>query len=329
MQSNNETAIPSAGFISSRLQRISLMREIGVLIPLVLLIITFGVLNNAFVSGENIINILRSTSFTFIVGIGMTIVLISAGLDLSVGSQLALGAVTTAALLHHGVPIVIGIFAGLAVGLLIGLINGAIIVKLRIPPFITTLGMLYMARGVVLITTHGVPIYPLPESFNSIGQEGIWQIPYIVILAVVFGLAGDFVLRRTVYGRTVYAIGGNEETARLSGIKVDGIKLSVYMLVGALATLTGLLQAARLGSGQPSMGNGFELEVIAAVIIGGTSLFGGAGTILGTFLGALFMVVLKNGMSLVHVSAYWQQLVTGAIIIVAVGIDQYRRRQFR
>lgn len=315
--------------LSQTLLDILSIREIGVLIPLVLMAIAIGCMNGAFFSFENIINVLRSTSFTFIVGVGMTIVLISAGLDLSIGSVFALGGMAAGFALHAGIPVPLAILLGILVGVLIGAVNGAIVVWAGIPPFITTLGMLYMARGLVLITTRGIPIYPLPENFNAIGQESLFGVPYIIIIAAVIGIAADFILKRTTYGRAVYAIGGNEETARLSGIRINPIKFSFYVIVGALATFTGLLQAARLGSAQPNVGQGFELEVIASVIIGGTSLFGGAGSILGTFLGALFMTVLKNGMSLVRVSPYWQQFVIGAIIILAVGIDQYRRRKNR
>lgn len=305
------------------------VRETGVVIPLIAMTIAIGSVNPTFLTFENLVNVLRSTSFTFIVGIGMTIVLVSAGLDLSIGSVFALGGIAAGFALAHGVPVPLSVLLGILAGALIGVANGAIVVKLGIPPFITTLGMLYMARGLVLVWTRGVPIYPLPKSFNAIGQDSLCGIPYVVIIALALGLAGSFLLKRTTYGRAVYAIGGNEETARLSGIRVDRLKFSFYAIVGALATFAGTLQAARLGTASPGVGQGFELEVIASVIIGGTSLFGGAGTIADTFLGALFMTVLKNGMSLVRVSPYWQQLVIGAIIILAVGVDQYRRRKNR
>ncbi len=308
-------------------KKILRMREMGVLIPLVILSVVVGCINPVFFTFENFINVLRTTSFLFITGIGMTIVLISAGLDLSVGSVMALGSYVTALALTNGVPVPIAILIGIAAGMVIGLINGSIVVRLSIPPFIATLGMFYMAKGLVLILSKGVPIYPLPDAFNAIGQGSLVGIPYIVLIAYCLGFVADFVLKRTTFGRAVYAIGGNEETARLAGIRVDGLKTSFYVIVGALAAFTGLLQAARLGSAQPSIGAQFELRVIAAVIIGGTSLFGGAGTILGTFLGALFMTVLTNSMSLMRVSPYWQQLVIGAIIILAVALDQYKRKK--
>lgn len=314
---------------SQSILRLFRMREMGVMIPLLVLAVLIGLLNPTFFHLDNLVNILRSTSFAFIVGIGMTMVLISAGLDLSIGSVFALGGCATGYALVWGLPLPFAILFGMLAGMLIGLINGLIIVRIRIPTFITTLGMLYMARGLVLVTTQGVPIYPLPDGFLAIGQESIAGLPYVVWIAFVLGIAADFMLRQMTYGRAIYAIGGNEETARLSGIRVNPIKLSLYVTVGMLAAFAGILQSARLGSGQPNLGQGFELEVIAAVIIGGTSLFGGAGTILGTFLGALFLTVLKNGMSMVHIRPDWQQIVIGLIIVIAAGIDQWRRKMHR
>ena len=302
-------------------------REAGVLLPLVFLFVTVGSINSAFFGVDNLINMLRAASFTFIAAIGTTMVLIAAGLDLSVGSLVALGSYTTALALTSSIPVPLAVLIGMLTGGAVGMASGGIIVAFRIPPFITTLGMLYMVRGVVLIASKGVPIYPLPDAFNAIGQSALQGIPYIVIIAAGLGLAAEFMLRCTIFGRAIYAVGGNEETARLSGIAVDKVKISIYAVAGCLATITGLLQASRLGSAQPSIGNGFELQAIAAAIIGGTSLFGGAGTILGTLLGTIFMTVMTSGMSFLRVSAYWQQLVIGAIIVVSVGLDQFRRRR--
>jgi len=324
---NIEPKLARERSISAGIRKVIHSRESGVLIPLVLLSVVIGSINPSFCSFENLINVLRATSFLFITGIGMTIILISAGLDLSVGSTLALGSYVTAMALERGLPVWASVLVGIVLGVLLGFINGTIVVRMHIPPFIATLGMFYMAKGLVLIVSKGVPIYPLPESFNRIGQGAVLGIPYVVLIAYALGFAADFMLRHTTFGRIVYAIGGNEETARLSGINVGLNKVVFYMIVGGLATFTGLLQAARLGSAQPSIGDQFELRVIAAVIIGGTSLFGGAGSIPGTLLGALFMTVLTNGMSLMRVSPYWQQLVIGVIIIAAVALDQYRRRK--
>jgi len=301
--------------------------EMGLVIPLVVLIIIIGTINPSFFNFDNLINIMRNTSFTFIIAIAMTFVLISAGLDLSVGSLIALGGTITGMLLKAGIPIPLSILLGVALGALVGLINGLTIVRFKIPPLIVTLGMLYAARGLVLVFTKGAPVYPLPPLFNEIGQGGIAGIPYVIIIAAILGIVAHIILTKTTYGRAVYATGGNEETARLSGINVDKIKLSVYMLTGMASTFTGMLMAGRLASAQANAGTGWELQVIAAVIIGGTSMFGGAGSILGTLLGAFFMNVVATGMILMRISAYWQDFVIGIIIVLAVGIDQFRRRR--
>jgi ribose/xylose/arabinose/galactoside ABC-type transport system permease subunit len=219
----------------------------------------------------------------------------------------------------------LAIVVGLVTGAAGGLLNALIIVRLSIPPLITTLGTLYMARGLVLVITRGTPIYPLPDAFSELGNGDLAGIPSVVIVAFIVSLAGAWILKHTVFGREVYAIGGNEETARFSGISVQRVKTMIYILVTAMAALSGVLMTARLGSAQPGIGDGYEMQVITAVIIGGTSLSGGSGTILGTVLGALFMSVLANGMNLIGVSVYWQKFVMGAIIIIAVGTDHYRR----
>lgn len=310
----------------SSLLRLLNIPEVGLVIPLLLLVVIIGLVNPTFFGFENLINILRNTAFTFIVGIAMTFVLISAGLDLSVGSLIALGGVVTGLALKAGVPIPLSILLGLALGAIIGLINGFTIIRFNIPPLIVTLGMLYAARGSVLVLTQGAPVYPLPPAFNVIGQGDLAGIPYVVIIAAVLAVLAHIVLTRTTYGRAVYALGGNEETARLSGININRIKLSVYVLTGMASAFTGMLMAARLASAQANAGTGWELQVIAAVIIGGTSMFGGSGSILGSLLGAFFMNVVATGMILMRISAYWQDLVIGTIIVVAVGIDQFRRR---
>ncbi len=299
--------------------------ESGMLIPIIILIVIIGSINPVFFAFENLMNVAKTTSFTFIVAIGMTLLLIAGSFDLSVGSFLALGSLIVGMCMQSGVPISLSIIAAVAAGVLGGLLNGFIVVTFNVPPLITTLGTLYMARGVVLILTRGAPIYPLPEKFNVIGNGALIGIPYVAIIASVLAVLAHFVLKRTTFGRAIYAVGGNENTARLSGIKVKKHKVAVFTITCMLATFTGVLVASRLGSSQPNIGDGFELQVIASAIIGGTSLFGGAGTILGTALGALFMNILSNGMTLIRVSAYWQKFVIGFVIILAVAIDQYKR----
>lgn len=299
--------------------------ETSMLLPIIVLGLIIGSINPVFFSFENLMNVAKATSFTFIVAIGMTYLLIAGAFDLSVGSILALGNLIVGLCLSNNINLFFSIVLTVIVGMTVGLTNGMIVVKLKVPPMITTLGMMYMARGIVLIITRGAPIYPLPDSFNMIGNGAMFGIPYVALIAVVIALIADFVLNKTIYGRGVYAVGGNEDTARLSGINISMIKVSTFMITSTLAAFTGVLVASRLGSSQPNIGEGFEMQVIASAIIGGTSLFGGAGTIIGTALGAIFMNILSNGMTLIRVSAYWQKFVIGMVIIIAVAIDQYKR----
>lgn len=301
--------------------------ELGILIPFIILVIVISFFNPVFLGFRNIVNVLRSISFTAIVAIGMTFVLISGGLDLSVGSIIGLGGVITGGCLINGIPIIISILAGLFIGLIIGFINGFIITRFKIPPLIVSLGMLYIARGIIYIITRGRPFYPLPDGFKVIGQGYFFKIPYSIFIMIIIAIIAHFVLNRTTFGRSVYAIGGNEETAHTSGINISKIKLLIYSLSGLLSSLTGILMTARLSSAQPNAGTGWELTVIASVIIGGTSMFGGVGSIFGTMIGVAIMSVLKNGMVLMRISVYWQNVVVGMIIILAVGIDEYRRRR--
>ncbi len=304
-------------------------KETGILVILILLSILIQIYNPIFLTFSNLMDVLRNTSYTLIIALGMTFVLIARGLDLSVGSVLAISGLVSALCMTNGIPVTLSCLIGLCVGAVFGSVNAFCIVKLRIPAMIATLGSMYMARGLVLVITKGQPVYPLPDSFVSFGQGSILGIPAVVILAIILSIIAHWVLKNTTYGRKVYAIGGNPETASYAGINVSRITVSVYILCGILAALSGIMTAARMGSGQPSVGDGTEMTVITAVIIGGTSLNGGAGTILGTAFGALLMNVLSSGMNLVGVSAYWQQFVMGLIIVVAVALDQYQRSKRR
>lgn len=304
-------------------------KETGIFIILLLLSVFIQINNPIFFTFNNMMDIMRNTSYTLIIAVGMTFVLIAKGLDLSVGSLLAFCGLTASLCMQQGVPVTLSILAGLLSGAAFGCINAFCIVKLRIPAMIATLGAMYMARGLVLVITKGQSVYPLPDAFTAFGKGMVFHIPNIVILAIAVSAAAHFVLTHTTYGRKVYAIGGNPETAGFAGINVSKITASVYVLSAVMAGLSGILTAARMGSGQPSVGDGTEMTVITAVIIGGTSLNGGAGTVLGTVLGALLMNVLSSGMNLVGVSAYWQKFVMGLIIIVAVAFDQYQRSKRR
>lgn len=297
----------------------------GMFIFFLVLVIGVGILNPAFWNFMNVVNMLRSISFLTISALGMTLVLIGGGLDLSVGSVIGLGGMVSGILLQSGAAVPLAIVLGLTTGAGVGLFNGLVITGAKIPPLIVTLGSLYMARGVVLVMTKGRPVYPFPDSFNALGTGSAFGIPYSVYIMVILALFFHLVLSKTVYGRCIYAIGGNEETARNSGIAVDKVKVISYVTVGFLAALTGILMSARMNSAVPNSGEGWELRVIASVIIGGTSMFGGIGTIGGTLIGASIMSVLSTAMIMLRISAYWQNIVVGAIIILAVGVDQYRR----
>jgi len=258
---------------------------------------------------------------------GMTMVFISGGLDLSVGSVVGLSGLITALALTKGVSVPFSILLGLLVGLTIGLINGFCVIKLRIPAMIVTLGMLFIARGFINVITEGKPVYPLPDAFNRIATTNIWGLNISVCFLIVLAIIVEFILRKTTYGRSIHAIGGNTETARLSGIRVDRISMSVYMISGLCASMAGIFITSRITSAQVTTGSSYEMDVIAATIIGGTSLFGGVGTAIGAFFGALFMTFLKAGIVSMRLSAYWQNVVIGLILIVTVGADQYQRRK--
>lgn len=302
------------------------VREIGVIIPIILAVILFGSINPDFYSFENVVNILSNSSFVFITAIGMTYVLIAAGLDISVGSQMACGGLFVGIAMTLGVPFWLAIPIGIIGGILMGLLNGFFIEVIGVPALIATLGTTYLFRGVINVSMQGEPIYPLPDAFEVIGQGKLLGIPYVVFIAIIFGIIGAAILKYTTFGRMIYAVGGNEETSRLSGIPVKKIRFYAYIIVSVLAAITGIIYASKFGSVQPNLGIGFELSVIAAVIIGGTSLFGGAGTMTGSLLGAIFLNLVTNGMSMIHVNIYWQPIVIGIIIILAVALDQVRIR---
>ena len=301
-------------------------QESSVIIALVVYVLFVSMVNNVFISSGNIFNIFRSSGFALISISGTALVLIIGGLDLSIGSVLALGGVVSGLVAKSGAPIVVAILAGILVGSCIGLINGFVIVKMRVPPLIATLGMQFAARGLVSVITKGVPVYPLPKSFTSIEQFKLFgSIPLVVVVALLIAVLFHVILNHTAFGRFVYAVGGNDEAAKISGINIGRIKFLVYLISSSLAALAGVLMAMRLGSGEAAVGTGYELTVICGAVIGGISIMGGAGTIFGAILGGLFMEVLTNSLTLMRISVYWQQLVVGTILILAVVLDQYKR----
>lgn len=301
------------------------LKESGIIIPTVALIVITQIINPVFLSFENVINVLRSCSFVLIPALGMGFIMISGGIDLSVGSVEGLGGIITAYALVGGLGIPLSILLGLLTGMLIGFINGYIIVKFNIAPLMMTLGMMNIARGVIYVVTQGVPVYPLPIAFQNIEQGNYLFLPAVCWVAIVLAALAYFMLNKTTTGRSIYAVGGNSEAARLSGIKVKNIKYLIYTISGALSALAGIFYAARLASAQAVTGTGLELTVIAAVVIGGTSVFGGIGTILGTIIGVIFTTMIGNALTIMKISLYWQTMAIGMILVLAVILDGYRR----
>lgn len=304
-------------------------------IVLIVLVVFFSFTTDAFFTPQNLINVVRQISYTGIAAVGATMVLLIGGLDLSIGSVLALtGVIASKVIIEGGYPPMVGIAAGLSVGTLAGVINGLIITRIRIPALITTLGTLTIFRGISFTLTGGLPVFGFPkekflgfsEGVQAIGKGYVFGIPVPVIIMIVVLVFGYIFLYRTYYGRYIYAIGGNLETAHLSGIRVKRMQLLVYALAGFLTGISGMIVMGRVNSGQPSLGVGFELEVITAVVLGGVSITGGSGNLFGIILGVFIMGVLSNGLIILNVSEYNQMVVRGLVLIVAVGIDQIRIR---
>ncbi len=291
----------------------------------ILLIAALSLLSSSFLTLSNALNIARQVSINAIIAAGMTFVILTGGIDLSVGSVLAISGAVIAGLLAAGRPLLIGIGGGLAVGGILGLINGLIIAKGRVQPFIATLAMLTIGRGLTLVYTDGRPITGLPDNFVWLGAGEIGRIPVPVVLMAVVFVVGVLILKQSVMGRYVYAIGGNEEAARLSGVNVAFYKALVYVISGMLAATSAVILTARLNSAQPTAGSAFELDAIAAVVLGGTTLAGGEGSLGGTILGAFIIGVLNNGLNLLDVSSFYQQVVKGIVILLAVLLDRRLR----
>jgi ribose/xylose/arabinose/galactoside ABC-type transport system permease subunit len=305
------------------------MREIGALIPLILIFLIASFSNPAFTSLPNLLNMLRASAYIFIAAVGMTYVLCGRGLDLSIGSQVGMSGVVLGILMVWlKVPVGLAVVLALIVGALAGALNGFLVVILKIPPFIATLATFYGYRGILEGITKGTPISPMPETFKVIGLGKLFGVPYVIWFMVFLFIVATFTLRKTKYGRYVLAMGGNPQSTRLAGINIKKLTFSLYVLMGILACVAGIFFTSRFSSAQASLGMGMELRVIAACIIGGVSLFGGAGSILGTLIGSMFLVVLDNGMIMAHISGYWQQAVVGLIIVIACVVDIIRKGNF-
>ncbi|KOV59387.1 transporter [Streptomyces sp. MMG1121] len=303
-----------------------LLLDNGALTALIVLVIALSALSGDFLTTDNLLNIGVQAAVTAILAFGVTFVIVSAGIDLSVGSVAALSATVLAwSATQHGVPVPLAVLLGLATGVVAGLVNGFLIAYGKLPPFIATLAMLSVGRGLALVISQGSPI-AFPDSVSHLGDTlGGW-LPVPVLVMVVMGLIAALVLGRTYIGRSMYAIGGNEEAARLSGLRVPRQKLAIYALSGVFAAVAGIVLASRLSSAQPQAADGYELDAIAAVVIGGASLAGGTGKASGTLIGALILAVLRNGLNLLSVSAFWQQVVIGVVIALAVLLDTVRRK---
>ena len=280
-----------------------------------------------FLTVSNLLNVLEQTALNAVVAAGMTFVIISGGIDLSVGSVLAVAGIGLALALESGVPVPAAMAIGLAIGAACGLINGLLITVGRLPPFIATLGMMSVARGAALMLAEGRPISGFAEGFRAIATARVLGVPAPVLITIVIYAVAHFVLTRTVFGRAAYAIGGNEEAARLSGVRVRFHKTAVYGVAGLTSAAAAIVLTARLNSAQPTAGTMYELDAIAATVIGGSSLLGGEGSLFGTLIGALIMGVLRNGLNLLNVSSFLQQVVIGMVIIGAVAGDLgFKRR---
>jgi len=305
------------------LKSVTKQREFMIAMIVVLIAISMSFASPYFLYPENLMALLLGLSIEAIIAVAMTHLMVSGGFDMSVGSIVAFTGSATAMLLVSGVPVVIAVLIGLSIGALIGLFNGFIIAKLGINPFVTTLASLSLFRGLTLILTQGKNISGLPEDFNFIGQFMTFGIQSPILIAFVLIVVGDLVLRRSRFFRQSYYIGGNEKAARLSGIPVDRMKILAYVLTGLFAALAGIVMISRLGAASTTAGTGLELRVITAVIIGGASLQGGQGTVLGAFLGSLLMGLITNALTLLGVDVYWQTFVIGATLLLAVLIDRF------
>lgn len=303
------------------------VQESSIILITIFFFIVVQVVNSAFLSASNIVNILRSTSYLLITSCGMTFVLIAGNIDLSISTVMGLGGIIFGLMITSGIPIILALLITLVVATIVGTINGLLIHNFRVPPMIMTLGMQYIAKGVVQVLTKGTPVYPLPESFTKLDSVNVLGIPLIAVIAFMIALISGITLKKTRFGREIYAVGGNVEASKLSGINIRKIYIWIFIVSSILAMFGGIAMTARVGSGQASTGTGYELNSIVAAIIGGTSINGGAGGIAGTVLGALFVMSLQNGLLMLKVNIYWQQLFIGVVLVLAVIWDQYRRSQ--
>jgi ribose transport system permease protein len=300
------------------------------LLPFLTLVVLFLGLSAAsqhFLTATNLSSVVRQTAVINIMALGMTMIIICGGIDLSVGSILAMGGLIGAMAMEKGWPIPAGVAAGIVTGMICGLVNGILTTQLRINPFIVTLGTLGIIRGLALIISNGLPVHQLPKEFAYLGEGTVLHVPFVLFVLVACAVIVHIILEHTKLGRYAFAIGSNPEAALYAGVNIGLVTVAIYTLGGMLTGLAGMIEASRLMTGQPTAGQGYELQAIAAVVIGGGSLRGGEGTVIGTLVGAFIMGLLANGSDLLGISPYLQQAIIGAVIILAVAIDELRKRR--
>lgn len=303
------------------------MSELTTVIALIILMTVITIINSNFLTANNLLNLLLQVTSNALIAFGMTFVILTGGIDLSVGSILALSSALTAGLLGSGMPVTLAILISLILGCILGMMNGLLISYGKLAPFIVTLATMTIFRGATLVYTNGNPITKgLSDSFlfQFLGQGYIVGIPFPVIIMFIVFIVLYVLLHKTAFGKSVYAIGGNEKAAYISGVKLNKVKIIIYSISGIMASISGLIITSRLSSAQPTAGVSYEMDAIAAVVLGGTSLSGGKGRILGTLIGALIIGVLNNGLNIIGVSAFWQQVVKGVVILIAVLIDRFK-----
>lgn len=303
------------------------MSELTTVIALIILMAVITIINSNFLTANNLLNLLLQVTSNALIAFGMTFVILTGGIDLSVGSILALSSALTAGLLGSGMPVTLAILISLILGCILGMMNGLLISYGELAPFIVTLATMTIFRGATLVYTNGNPITKgLSDTFlfQFLGQGYIVGIPFPVIIMFIVFIVLYVLLHKTAFGKSVYAIGGNEKAAYISGVKLNKVKIIIYSISGIMASISGLIITSRLSSAQPTAGASYEMDAIAAVVLGGTSLSGGKGRILGTLIGALIIGVLNNGLNIIGVSAFWQQVVKGVVILIAVLIDRFK-----
>lgn len=306
------------------------VQQLGPFTFLIIVAVALTFMSPYFLTTQNVSALFVQMSVIAIIAVGQTMVIVTAGIDLSVSTVVGLsGVVATMLVVNQHFPIPLGILCGILVGGVVGLVNGMLITKLSLPPFIATLGTLSICGGVALILTNGQAVFGVPHAFNLLGGGSIGPIPAPIVIMACVAVVGYFILAHTTLGRSAYAIGSNPETARLSGINIDGSLIAIYTISGLLAGLGGVIVASRIITGQPTAGENYNLQAIAAAVIGGASLFGGEGGVVGALIGATLMELIANGSDLLNISLFWQQVIIGVVILLAVMYDQVRRRAFK